>query len=57
MLQLLGKLVTRMENELRFPPADPLLVATRTAYDALRDLANEVHYLSCKTGIGNQPRK
>ena len=56
MVQYFGKLVKRMESELRFPPNDPLLGNTRLVYLAMRDLLSEVHYLSCRSGVG-RPEK
>jgi hypothetical protein len=52
MVQYLNKLLQRMENELRFPPSDPLLGMTKAAYHALRDLLSKTHYLSCRSGGG-----
>jgi hypothetical protein len=37
----------------RFPPTDSLYVAVRDAQTAVRGLMTNLHYLSCKSGVGN----
>jgi hypothetical protein len=46
MTAYLHRLQARM-IERGFPPGDPLLKIVGTAYDGMRDLLAEVHYLSC----------
>jgi hypothetical protein len=40
-----------------FPLTDELLQATGAAYDSAHALAMKLHYLSCKSGVGRQPRE
>ena len=52
----LFRLKRRMEQT-GFPPGDPLYKLACDAYDALRTLRIEVHYLSCQSGVGRPPRE
>lgn len=45
-LQYLATMIQRMERT-GFPVDDPLLVATRQAYDGMFNLRIKVHYLQC----------
>ena len=40
-----------------FPLSDELLLATDRAYDEARGLVMNLHYLSCKSGVGRPPRE
>ena len=51
----LHRVVTRMEKR-GFPPDDRLYQHAKRAYDAVCSLGMELHYLSCKRGVG-KPRK
>ena len=57
MVHYLGKLVKRMENEVRFPPNDRLLIATKAAYNAGLDLFCETHSLTVRMGLGRDEPK
>jgi len=35
-----------------FLPSDPLYVRVRLAYDAMHSLCMDLHYRSCKSGVG-----
>lgn len=48
-LRYARELQKRMEAE-KFPPEDPLRLATIAAGDALQDLLTELHYLSVDPG-------
>jgi hypothetical protein len=37
---------------LGFPPGDPLFVLVSRAYDSLQRLSVELHYMSCRSGVG-----
>jgi len=52
----LSRVVKRMERT-GFPPSDPLYQSTKKAYDAVCSLCMDLHYLSCKSGVGRPPRK
>jgi hypothetical protein len=39
-----------------FTPTDPLYLLVSNAYDATHHLSVELHYLSCKGGVGRPPR-
>jgi hypothetical protein len=54
MVRYLGNLVKRMELDLRFPPNDRLLIATKAAYQSALDLFCETHSLSVKMGAGRE---
>src|SRR5439155_22526593 len=50
----LSRLRNRMEK--LFPPDDPLFLKVVAAQEAVRALSIEMHYQSCKTGVG-RPNK
>jgi hypothetical protein len=50
----LSRVVRRMERT-GFPPNDPLFKSASRAYDAVCSLCVDLHYLSCKTGVGRVP--
>jgi hypothetical protein len=52
----LSRVVKRMERT-GFPPDDPLFKSARRAYDAVCSFCMDLHYLSCKSGVGKPPRK
>jgi hypothetical protein len=52
----LSRVVKRMERR-GFPPDDPIFQSARRAYDAVCSFSMDLHYLSCKSGVGNPPRK
>jgi hypothetical protein len=52
----LSRVVKRMERR-GFPPNDPLLKSARRAYDAVCSFCVDLHYLSCESGVGREPRK
>lgn len=52
----LARLTKRMEGT-GFPPNDPLYAKAKKAYDATCALMVELHYLSCKSGVGNSPNE
>jgi hypothetical protein len=54
----LNRVVNRMERT-GFPPNDPLFQSARRAYDAVCTFSMDLHYLSCKSGVGKpaQSRK
>jgi hypothetical protein len=54
-LGFLYRLQQRMEKR-GFPPNDKLLRLTANACDALHSLCIELHYLSCMSGVGREPR-
>jgi hypothetical protein len=54
-LAYLRKLHNRMV-ERGFPPDDKLMQLTEHAYDATHALSVELHYLTCKCGVGQQTR-
>jgi hypothetical protein len=51
----LSRTVKRMER-VGFPPDDPLMKSARRAYDAVSSLYMDLHYRSCKSGVG-PPKK
>jgi len=50
-LNYLCRLRRRMEL-IGFPSGDPLFVLVSPAYDSLQRLSVEVHYMSCRSGVG-----
>ena len=56
MLAYLYKLRGRMEQR-GFPRDDELRQLVERAYDSVHRLSVELHYLSCKSGVGRPPRK
>jgi hypothetical protein len=48
-------LVARMEKR-GFPPNDRLYQHAKRAYDAVCSLGVELHYLSCKSGVGKNTK-
>ena len=55
LVNYLSRTVKRMERT-GFPPNDPLFTSARRAYDEVRSLTVELHYLSCKSGV-SRPAK
>jgi hypothetical protein len=51
----LRRVVARMEKR-GFPPDDRLYQHAKRAYDAVCSLGVELHYLSCKSGVGKRPK-
>ena len=51
----LFRLRRRMEKV--FPPSDKLLALVNKAYDAMHTLYNELHYLSCESGVGRESQR
>jgi len=56
MLGYLNRLRGRMDIS-GFPRDDQLLLKVTAARDALHKLCVEVHYMTCKTGVGRPPRE
>jgi hypothetical protein len=56
MQQYLNRLHARMIKR-GFVHGDPLLVRVGAAPTAVRDLAMELHYVSCRHGVGRQARE
>jgi hypothetical protein len=54
-VRYLYKLKTRMEKT-GFPPGDRLFRLTCSAYDSAQQLAMALHYLSCESGVGGEPK-
>jgi hypothetical protein len=54
-LGFLFRLRARMEKR-GFPPNDKLLRLTANAFDSLHSLCIELHYMSCKSGVGREPQ-
>jgi hypothetical protein len=54
-LNFLFRLRRRMEK-VGFPPNDPLFLHVCNAYDSMFKLRVELHYLSCKSGVGRPER-
>jgi hypothetical protein len=52
----LSRVVKRMERT-GFPPNDPLFKSARRAYDAVCSFCVDLHYLSCKSGVGKAARQ
>jgi hypothetical protein len=50
----LSRVVRRMERT-GFPPHDPLFKSASRAYDAVCSLCMDLHYMSCKSGVGRPP--
>ena len=40
-----------------FPPNDKLLKLTIAAYNAIHSLTVELHYMSCESGVGREPKR
>ena len=55
-LRYVGRLKTRMEL-VGFPPDDPLYQLVRQAYESLHRLSVHMHYKSCASGVGEEPRE
>jgi hypothetical protein len=51
----LSRVVKRMERT-GFPPNDPLFKSARRAYDGVCSFCMDLHYLSCKSGVGKTAR-
>jgi hypothetical protein len=56
LVNYLGRLYFRMEK-VGFLPDDPLYILVRNAYHAVLSLSHELHYMSCKSGVGRDPRE
>lgn len=56
MLRYLNRLKERL-LAVGFPPADPLTQLATNAYNALHALNVELHYQSCRSGVGRPPRE
>ena len=54
MSRYLQRLVVRLEKELCIEPADVLLQDSIRASNALLDLCSTVHYLTCRSGVGER---
>jgi hypothetical protein len=52
----LHKLRRRMELR-GFPQTDELFTAADETYGAVRELMMRLHYLSCRRGVGREPRR
>jgi hypothetical protein len=52
----LSRVVTRMEQT-GFPPNDPLFKSARRAYHAVCSFYMDLHYHSCKSGVGKAARQ
>ena len=52
----LFKLWRRLERR-GFPTSDPLYRKVMAAYEALHTLNVEVHYMTCKRGVGRPERR
>lgn len=50
------RVVKRMERT-GFPPNDPLFKSARRAYDGVCTFCMDLHYHSCKSGVGRSPKK
>ena len=55
-LNYLSRLRSRMER-VGFPPADPLYREVHAAWAATHSLFVQLHYLSCKSGVGESIRE
>ena len=55
MLRYLNRLRSRMDVN-SFPRDDQLLLKVTVARDALHKVCVEMHYMTCKTGVGRPPR-
>ena len=55
-LGYLSRLQRRMEK-VGFLPTDPLYVQVRLAYDSMHSLCMDLHYRSCKSGVGKPTEK
>jgi hypothetical protein len=56
LLNYLGRLKQRMERR-GFSQDDPLYRTVFGAWQAVYSLTVELHYLSCKSGVGKTPKK
>ncbi len=54
-VRYLGRVRRRMDAR-GFPHTDELLRAADKAYSTARDLSIKLHYLSCKSGVGQPPK-
>jgi hypothetical protein len=54
-LSYLYRVVQRM-NQRGFPPDDKLYQITLHTYQDLHHLCMELHYLSCKSGVGREKK-
>ena len=52
----IAKLYERMD-QVGCPSDDPFRLALTRAYDAMRHLTSELHYMSCKQGAGRPPKE
>src|ERR1043166_2650178 len=51
----LSRLYHKMEKT--FTPGDRLFLLVEKAYNAMRHLTGEVHYLTCESGVGKLPKE
>lgn len=56
LINYLARLQARMVLS-GFPPDDKLLSLVNRAYDAMFRLYNEMHYLSCASGVGRPAKE
>lgn len=54
-MSYLGRLQPRMEK-VGFPSDDRLYQLVCKTYEAIHGLCVELHYLSCESGVGREPR-
>jgi hypothetical protein len=54
MSRYLQHLADRLEEELRVEPADLLFQDARQASNVLLDPTSTVHYLTCRSGVGER---
>jgi hypothetical protein len=50
------KLCARM-NKVGCPDGDSFRIALERAHDAMRSLSMELHYISCKSGVGRPSKE
>jgi hypothetical protein len=55
-MRYIVKLYERMEKA-GCPSDDSFRIALTRAYDAMQDLATELHYMSCKEGVGRPSKE
>ena len=56
LVNYLARLYFRMER-VGFLPSDKLFILVRDAYHAVLALRGDLHYRSCKSGVGRDPRE
>lgn len=55
-MNYIGRLRRRMEK-VGFAVENPLYVLVTRVYEAMHALYNELHYVSCESGVGREPKK